>query len=62
MKLKNLIDVIYGDLTIEIFNEDLTMIFKGKVWDIPDKLNFKKIRWVKISDCENRTLMVSIKK
>lgn len=62
MKLKNLIDVIYSDLTIEIFNEDLITIFKGKVWDIPDKLNFKKVRWVDVSGYENRTLMVSIKK
>ena len=62
MKLKNLIDVIYSDLTIEILNEDLITIFKGKVWDVPDELDFKKIRWVDISSYENKTLMVSIEK
>ena len=60
MKVENLFELIYSDLTLEILDENLKCIFIGKVWDIPDELFDKEIRWLDVRSNEEKWLFISI--
>ena len=60
MKLEKLIKNIYSDLIIEILNQDLITVYKGYVWNIPDKFDKSTIRWIDVR-ADGKNLVVSIK-